>query len=188
MRNLLSKLLRSARRLAQERKGVAAVEFALILPLLLTLYIGTIEGSRALSYDRRLTSAASALGDLVAQTKSSLTLTELNDIFVAAEITVSPFTATTLEQVVTCVFVDADGNAIVNWSYGHNGGTAHSTGAAYDLPVEFTDVARDTYVIISEARMDYTPLTGFIFPEGFTLYKEHYYVPRFGEYIDVTGV
>lgn len=167
---------------ASER-GVAVIEFALIMPFMLLLYFGTVEGSRALAYDRRLNSAAAALGDLVARTKSSLTTAELNDYFLASRITMTPYDPDALQQVVTCVYVDEDGNSTVIWSQGNNGGTAHTVSANYDLPEAMTDIASESYVIVSEAEMDYNPLTDLIFESTINLYKEQFYIPRFGELI-----
>lgn len=185
MRRTLIDTVAAVRRFLAAENGVAAVEFALTMPLMIVLYFGSVEASRALGYDRRLTSAASALGDLVAQTKGDLTMAELNDLFAAAEITVAPYDASELGQIVTCVYVDPDGKATVQWSYGHNGGDPHQEGEPFDLPAEFTAMASDTYVIVSEAEMTYTPLTEIVFPASIDLYKDYYYVPRYGEFIDV---
>lgn len=185
MFDFISKSKRLIRRFLRASEGIAAVEFALILPLLLLLYLGTVEGSRAISVDRRLTSIASAMGDLVAQTSGGLTLTELNDYFEIAGIIIAPYPTNNLKQVITSVYVDADGAATVDWSYPYNSGTAHVTGAAYTLPSQFTDIARDTYVIVSEVELNYQPLTDFIYANGFRLYKELFHVPRFGTHIAV---
>lgn len=174
-----------ARHFGRNQAGVAAVEFALIMPFMIILYFGTVEASRALAYDRRLTSAASALGDLVAQTRVSLTTAELNDYFAAARITMVPYDADELQQIVTLVYVDENGAATVEWSYADNGATAHAEDAAYTLPSEFTAIATDTFVIVSEASLFYRPITNIAFESGFNLYKEQYYVPRFGGLIEV---
>lgn len=166
-------------------RGAAAIEFAFVMPLLILLYFGTVDGSRMLAFDRRLTSASATLGDLVARTKTSLTTAELGDFFTAAQITMTPYDADQLEQVITCVYVDASGNSTVVWSYGNNGGTAHTVSSSYPLPVEFTDIASDTYVIVSETALDYEPLTNLVFGNAIGLYKEQYYIPRFGGLISV---
>lgn len=172
-------------RFGRNHAGVAAVEFALIMPFMILLFFGTLEASRALAYDRRLTSASSALGDLIAQTNTSLSMTQLNDYFTAARITMVPYNAELLRQTATCVYVDADGDATVTWSYANNGATAHATGSAYALPTAFTDIARDTYVIVAEAELFYEPITNIAFDTGITLYKEQFYIPRFGGLISV---
>jgi Flp pilus assembly protein TadG len=54
-------------RFAKESKGVAAVEFALILPIMLAMYIGAVEVTEAYYVDRRLTMTTRVAGDLVAR-------------------------------------------------------------------------------------------------------------------------
>ncbi len=48
-------------------KAVAAVEFALIAPILLILFIGTVEISLLVAVDRKLSRTSSSIADLVAQ-------------------------------------------------------------------------------------------------------------------------
>lgn len=182
---LFNSLTKFMRQFGRHNAGVAAVEFALIVPFMILLFFGTVEASRALAYDRRLTSASSALGDLIAQSNTSLTMTQLTDYFVAASITMIPYDATGLRQIATCVYVDADGDATVVWSHAYNGATDHADGSAYVLPTAFTDIARESYVIVSEAQLFYAPLTNIAFEAGITLYKEQFYIPRFGGLISV---
>lgn len=52
--------------LTQDR-GVAAVEFALLAPVLLAILFGSVEVAQAVTIDRKVTQAASTIADLVAQ-------------------------------------------------------------------------------------------------------------------------
>ena len=52
---------------SKDEKGVSAVEFALILPLMIVLLFGVIELSSLLTVDRKMTSVTSTVADLVAQ-------------------------------------------------------------------------------------------------------------------------
>lgn len=52
---------------ALDQRGVAAVEFAFIAPLMLIFYFGMVEISLAVEADRNLSHAASLVGDLTAQ-------------------------------------------------------------------------------------------------------------------------
>ena len=63
------RLAARAASLARQDSGLAAVEFALILPILVVLWFGGVELTQALSVDRRLNNLASAIGDLVARSK-----------------------------------------------------------------------------------------------------------------------
>ena len=56
---------RRLRRLIGDERGVSAVEFALLLPLMLTLYLGAVEVSQGIGADRKVTLTARTIGDLV---------------------------------------------------------------------------------------------------------------------------
>ena len=52
-------------RLIGDERGVSAVEFALLLPLMLTLYLGAVEVSQGIRADRKVTLTARTIVDLV---------------------------------------------------------------------------------------------------------------------------
>lgn len=86
-------------------RGVAAVEFALILPLMLLLYLGSTQIVQSLMASRKLSIVARSLSDLVAQQPAgtNLTDTQLNDIFAAASSIMSPFSTASLKMTVSSV-------------------------------------------------------------------------------------
>lgn len=57
--------LRSRRRFVGDKRGIAAVEFALIVPVLLVMLIGVIEVTRAVSIDRRFGKVTAMVADLL---------------------------------------------------------------------------------------------------------------------------
>ena len=54
-------------RFARDRRGVSAVEFALIAPIMIGLYFGCVEVSDAVAVDRKVSLTAAALANLSAQ-------------------------------------------------------------------------------------------------------------------------
>lgn len=78
------------RKYIRDTRGVAAVEMVFILPVLLVLYIGMIDVTSIISLDRRVTYAASAVADLVAQNDTSVKATDISDYFNAAEMVMNP--------------------------------------------------------------------------------------------------
>ena len=64
--DLLGRLVAALRRIAADRRAVSAVEFALLLPLMLTLFIGGNEVSQAMTIYRKISRTGSTLGDLAA--------------------------------------------------------------------------------------------------------------------------
>jgi Flp pilus assembly protein TadG len=56
-------------RLRRDRRGLAAVEFALVVPLMLVLFFGALEFSSGVAVDRKVTLVARTLSDLTTQLK-----------------------------------------------------------------------------------------------------------------------
>jgi Flp pilus assembly protein TadG len=169
----------------QCKSGVAIIEFALVVPVMLLLFLGTIEVGDLLSVDKRVSSVSAALGDLVARSNEKLDRDELTDYFNAVSTMMLPYSADQLTQVVTCVFVDVNGNATVRWSEPFNGGVRHAVNSTYTLPPEFTAIARSQFVIVAEAGMAYRPGLTYAIDASFDLYRDSYYLPRFGGLISV---
>jgi Flp pilus assembly protein TadG len=57
----------SVRRLLKDRSGLAAVEFAMIFPMMVVMFFGVLELSAAISVDRKATLVARTLSDLTSQ-------------------------------------------------------------------------------------------------------------------------
>ncbi len=105
----------------RSEKGVSAVEFALILPVMLTLYLGTIDVSTYIIIDRKVSVVAGSVADLVARSEDEISVSTLNDYFEAAEFTLQPYSAGSLRQRVTSLRIDDRARAWVIWSRGFNG-------------------------------------------------------------------
>lgn len=186
MTRLLSTWRRLARRFFRAQHAVAAVEFALILPVMLTLYLGSIEGSSLYTVDRRITTISSTIGDLVSRADGVISEDEIDDYFEAAEGILIPYSLNGLVQIVTMVEVKNNGSTEVVWSR-TSGGTARATGASYPLPAtsQMNQIARGGYLVVSETSYAYTPVFGMVIEGPINLYRESFYLPRFGECIGV---
>lgn len=117
------------RRFARAQGGLAAVEFALVLPLMAVLYLGLTELTRAVSNSRKVTMLARTLADLTARGGLSSSDANLNSIFTAATNVLAPFSATGATMVISSVGVTKSGNAFqakVCWSKGWSGGSGGS--------------------------------------------------------------
>ena len=183
-------LLQRIGRFRRAQGGVAAVEFALILPIMLLVYIGAVEASALISMDRRVQSVTGTLGDLVARSSKTISGGTLRDYFRAASGVMTPYPADDLQQIVTQVRVNTNRTVTVSWSRQYLNGTYSASqyvnGTPFELPAEMIDIALDGYVIVSETRYsNYKPLYGIIFDQPVTLYRENFYMPRFGGSISV---
>lgn len=183
LRPLHSLLRTLAVRLCRSEQGVAAVEFALIVPILLILYLGSVDVSQGISADRKLASVAGTLGDLVAQTRGELPASTLNDYFSASRAIMQPFAGDETAMLVTIVFVDSGGTARVRDSRGANGAVPQSTNAIYPLPTEISNLAQNGYVVVSEAWYTYRPVIGYVLTADIGLYKQFFHIPRFDDEI-----
>ena len=173
-----------ARRFGRSAKGTAAVEFALIVPIMLVVYIGTMEASSLISMDRKVQLVAGAVGDLVARTDKTLPSSLLGDYFLAAGGIMTPYPADGVVQVVTAVNVADDGTTSVAWSKQFEHGdyasaSPYGEGDDYSLPAPILAVSKGKMVIAAEASYAYKPLYGLFFDQAIGLHRADYFLPRF---------
>lgn len=166
-------------RLGMDRRGASAVEFALIAPILIALYFGLAEYCQAMLANRKVTHAASTVGDLVAQS-DQINNAEITDIFKIGQALMSPFSSTGLKLRVTSVIVDANSVPKVDWSDG-SGLTAYVKGAIVTLPKNsankpFVDPGES--VIMSEAEFTYDSPVKHMIKNGIKFSEVYYLRPR----------
>lgn len=125
-------LSRAISRFRRDEAGVSAIEFALVAPVLIALYLGSVQLTLALTADRKVTAAASAIGDLIAQ-DDVVTDGELDDIIAAGHAILEPFTETGFDLRITSVRMNSNSEVYVDWSDAR-GLTPHPPGAQLDLP------------------------------------------------------
>jgi Flp pilus assembly protein TadG len=82
--------MRGQRGFRKDRSGVAAVEFALILPLMIMMFFGVVELSMALSCRADVSVMASTAADLISQ-ESVATNTDLANVYAAAGTILYPY-------------------------------------------------------------------------------------------------
>ena len=183
---------RLASRFARDARGLAAVEFAFILPLMLTLIFGTIEVSSGVAIDRKVTLVARSLSDLVSQ-GTQVTQTDLTNFFGLGSAIMSPYpvTATTMTQKVSAISIDASKVAKVVWSYrGVVAGSSITVTKEYAKDTVITTIppgllVPNTQLIWSEVTYTYIPIVGFLMKGEFPLSDQCFTRPRQSE--TVTG-
>ena len=74
----------------QETKGIAAIEAAVILPFMFLLYFGLYDLTSVISVNRKVTYAASVVADLVAQNKTSILKSDIQNYFNASDMVMAP--------------------------------------------------------------------------------------------------
>jgi Flp pilus assembly protein TadG len=171
-------LRRRLAQLARNRDGVSAVEFAMLLPIMITLYFGTVEITQGLSIDRKVTLAARVAADLVTQA-ASIDTAGVNGVFQAATAMIVPYpTGSALTVTITAVSIDDQGKATVAWSESLNG-TKKTVGDPVTLPTGL--VVNKTQLIWSEVQYTYTPTIGYVITGPVPLHDQIYMRPRLSE-------
>jgi Flp pilus assembly protein TadG len=165
------------RRIVSDGRAVAAIEFALIAPILISLYFGAVELGDALIISRKVTHVTSSLTDLVTQSKTIVN-SDMKNIFDAATAVITPYSATNLKMIVSEISIDATSNATIVWSDARGtGAVAYTVGTPVtNLPSGVTTAS--TYVVSTEVHYSYKPLIGYIMTGTFDLHDQFYLRPR----------
>lgn len=179
VRQYLRRHLNPLRRLAGDRSGVSAVEFALILPLMLMLYLGGNEFGHALTIKRKVTHVSSTIADLITQSKT-VTDADLANIFDVASAIMTPYASGALTIKVAMIKIDEDNNATVMWSAARND-TVFATNAPVTVP-DTVDIA-STYMLSTEVHFPYHPSIGYLLTGPIDLWDRFYLRPRQGSYV-----
>ena len=157
-----------------DQRGVSAVEFALLAPIMIAFYFGMCEMAQAFMVQKRMGHVASTIADLAAQDEV-LMPAEINDLFAAGQTIMRPYSVTPLAQRLNGVTVNSSGQARVIWSRGA-GMTARATASVVILPSGIA--ANGESVVMSEVTYRFTsPITAFL-PEPLNFTRTYYLRPR----------
>ena len=174
MSRIWLRMRRSARDLCNDTKGVAAIEFAMIVPLMLVLFFGTVEFSSGVAVDRKVTLMARTLSDLTSQ-NISVTDTQLTNIFNASTGIMTPYSAAEVKSTITELYVDPTTKvARVQWSVGSD---VHAEKDILPIPPALQ--VGGSYLIFSEVSYLYKPTVGYVMAkDGINLKDFTYTRPR----------
>ncbi len=133
------------------RAGLAAVEFALIAPIMIALFFGVVESSGALSASRKTLLSANTLADLVAQ-ETEITRDNLDDLFVGMEDVIDLRDINATFRVVSVIYDAGTDELKVDWSYDSTGAQPYAAGSVYsgDLDAALFDDASSLIVAETE--------------------------------------
>ena len=158
--NILSKLRERLSRPFLDRRGVAAVEFAFVMPLLLSMYFVTMEVSQGIETNKKVSRIASMVADLVTQQQAT-SKSELDAIMAIGESLLQPYNRSRAKIVITAIEItDEDVPKVkVFWSrklVDGSTGVDALKGAATTVPS--TLVTRGSFLVRVEASLDYKPV------------------------------
>lgn len=157
-------------------QGVAAIEFAYLLPLLMMMTYGVVELSRAVMMHKRFQRAVALVGDLVAReeeigTDATTATAEMNGMMKAAEHVMTPYSTTTLKMGVTAIKSPAPpgvaSNTTVAWSFPYHSYPVAAKNASKSMPAANMITAGNAAILV-EAEYMYSPILTNLVP-GFKM-------------------
>lgn len=164
----------SWRSLLRDRRAVVSTEFALILPAMIMLLLGTVEIGNAVLIQRKVTAAVQTAADLAAQA-TTLSDADVTNLFEAMNAVIEPYPIADAVYVLRNVISTGGGGAEINWveAQGGDGGEA---GDPIDLPSGL--LIGGGSVIVAEVTFNYSPVFGDLFLGTFAVSDTAYLRPR----------
>lgn len=168
------------------RGGTAAIEFAMIVPALLTLVMGCYEASRLILADLKLEAAAETAADLVAQTRVSTVLqsSDFTNITNATTQVMTPLpTGGNQLEIAYASITYSTGSPVIDWHVEVNGATAinasslPNSASAANLGNEATG-STDS-VIVAQLTYAYTSPISYVLKSSYTLSQAALNRPRY---------
>ena len=179
----------AAGRLARCAAGNIAVEFALAVPVVLFLMLGSAEMARFVLLHQKMDRVATTVSDLVARAET-INQSQIDDIFMAVGQVADPFDLATQGVVIVSSITNPDGTgATIAWQRS-GAGTYSATselGGEGDVPVLPEDfvVREGETAIISEVYYDFAPFLSELIVEPQVVYRNAHHRPRLGTLEDI---
>jgi len=177
-RKPIALLRQRCRAFAANRQGTSAIEFALLLPLMLTMYFGSIEVTDAISANRQDTLVASTVADITSQYANPLASSDVTNILAAASTVIAPFPASSVKVTLSSVVIDANLNATVDWSAATSNGSPRTAGSSVTNLIPSALRVAGTSVIWGEATYAYKPVIGWVVTGTLNMYNQIFMRPR----------
>lgn len=165
------------RNLWVDTRAVAGVEFAIVVPFMLLLYVGGVELGNGLAISVKVSKTAHTIADLVSR-NACVTDSTLSTMLGASSATIAPYSSGNAMIRVSEISTDASGNATVTWSKALNG-TPLPTGQPMTLPADLgTPSPPNVSLILGEVTYQYTPNLGYTITGTVPIIDSYYLFPR----------
>jgi Flp pilus assembly protein TadG len=164
-------------------RGVAAIEFALIIPILALLLLGCFEVPQLVLLYQKIARTSSGVADLVAQADNPMTTNQMTDIFISAQNMMQPYDLLANGEVIVSSINNVNNTGVViTWQTRMGTDTtASKLGAATvsnpPLPSGIGPASNEE-VIATEVYFNYTPIFKNYIYSGSRLYLNAYTRPR----------
>ncbi|MBX3578256.1 MAG: pilus assembly protein [Rhizobiaceae bacterium] len=148
------------RRLLGDRRGVAAVEFAFIAPVLLSLYFVTMEVAQGIETNKKVSRVGSMVADLVTQ-QQSITKSELEAIMTIGSSILQPYNRSKPKIIITAIEITNETTPKVKvvWSRKLVNGTYSVDAAAGTITtVPSKLIVKGSFLVRVESSLSYSPV------------------------------
>ncbi|MEW7007334.1 TadE/TadG family type IV pilus assembly protein [Lentilitoribacter sp. EG35] len=185
--NWKNKIQKLVKRLIRNEDAIGAVEFALLVPVLLLLYVGAVELSVAMTIDKKVSKASAITTDILSQGKTT-DKAGLKEMVGVAQSIVAPYDASTLGMQVIGINIDSTGKPTISWSWNGTNAAPFPVGEEIVIPKAYE--IPDTFLLKTTVDLDYNLLL--LAPKkagvnwdskAITLSKEYYLHQREAEII-----
>jgi Flp pilus assembly protein TadG len=194
----MTALLFRLRKFPTAAEGVAATEFAIVVPFMLVLLVGGVELGNGMAINVKVSATAHSVADMVTQ-NTSLSTASMQNILTGATAIIAPYAVNNSQLLVTVseVSSDANGNLTLQWSQSYDG-SSFGTGrtslgtnglyAALTRPTSLNGTVGNANnvnnqndqvsFIVSEASYAYTPNLGYTISGTVNLGDAYWLFPR----------
>lgn len=148
-------------RFTGNKRGVAAIEFAFIAPVLLSLYFVTMEVSQAIETNKKVGRAASMIADLITQQHNTISKSELDAIMQIGASVMQPYARSNPEFIVTAIEItdETTPKVKVAWSRKLKNGTASADAApGTNTTVPEKLKVKGSFLIRVATNLEYKPI------------------------------
>ena len=177
---MISTIRRTIERFRPDTNGGAAVEFAIIAPVMLLMFFGAVEVSQGVAANRKMTLAARTISDLVART-GDIDQNELKNVFTASTYILRPFDLTDFKATVSAIGINGQGVPSVVWkvklSWSANAATLEKLDkTAESVPADLR--VANTQLIKSDVTYPYKPASAWFIKEAISMSSTFFARPR----------
>jgi Flp pilus assembly protein TadG len=176
--------------------GVAATEFAIVVPFMLVLLVGGVELANGMAINVKVSATAHSVADMITQ-NTSLSTASLHNVLTGAAVIIAPYSPNgssgnpILSVTVSEISSDANGNLSLQWSQSYNGtnfgqGRTNLTGLTVPASLKGTvgnannpnNQNDQVSFIVSEVSYAYTPNLGYTISGTVNLHDTDWLFPR----------
>lgn len=166
-------MLRRLQNLLRHQDGTALIEFALVLPIMITLFLGVFEGTRVVAASMRLANAAQSVADMIAQ-QSNITSATMTNFCNGGQLSMTPLPGGSL-QIAVAEVTNNGSSLVVDWN-----DTSCNTATAITSPTTLATTlvpnANDSVVIV-QATYAYSSPISYVLSKSYTLTQTAYQRP-----------